>query len=633
MAWLLLACLLAPASLPARDAFVMLSGGVSPWANNYSQYLQARAVVTWLEQNYPRDSVWAFFGAGNVEGREPIFCDVRRLELRGSRGEETWLPGFISRNRPAQRDLFLQALRDEILPAVADGGTLYLFVGDHGSQSRGTNSESIIDMWTILSDPGSDRGWRSTRDAALKVSDLREAITRGIGKGRVVFCMTQCHSGGFHHLAVPRVQAANPKWFTTPPAWLSNVPPAIEYAPAAGFTATDERSLAAGCQPDPDYLKWIGYERYVPEKLFGWDLFELKPTVKGLSSFAEAHEAATLIDQTIDKPFSTSELYLERWAGLIEARLLRETNNLTPRVKRALAAYQRTVDGAIPREVDLPFRQRQAQFRHFTERMGEQNPSARKLLLTGTRKELETAIGMNRRPGGTTTRTNSTQSATNRTPSRLTGTQTNTTRAATNAVSSSKTNAPTDTQKQWKVIRPVWAEAVEKGDAQKVVGRAVEFERFLLSQEAKGMDNFSSTSRARVAEEAFYRSGYTKPRELDQQVARAVLDWAGTRRSNITAWAKGSTNDAVREAAEKLLARSTSTNAPTTNRVANLSTNRPPAAPGRITQRIAAERVLFYRRTLAAWEFLLAVNERPALARVRELTHLERTPLPRPRKK
>lgn len=78
----------------------MLSGGVSPWANNYSQYLQARAVVSWLEQNYPHDSVWAFFGAGNVEGREPIFCDVRRLELRGSRGEETWLPGFISRNRP-----------------------------------------------------------------------------------------------------------------------------------------------------------------------------------------------------------------------------------------------------------------------------------------------------------------------------------------------------------------------------------------------------------------------------------------------------------------------------------------------------------------------------------------------------
>ena len=45
----------------------------------------------------------------------------------------------------------------------------------------------------------------------------------------------------------------------------------------------------------------------------------------------------------------------------------------------------------------------------------------------------------------------------------------------------------------------------------------------------------------------------------------------------------------------------------------------------------AAERTLFYRRVLAAWEFLLAVNERPALNRLRELTELERTPLPRPK--
>jgi hypothetical protein len=32
---------------------------------------------------------------------------------------------------------------------------------------------------------------------------------------------------------------------------------------------------------------------------------------------------------------------------------------------------------------------------------------------------------------------------------------------------------------------------------------------------------------------------------------------------------------------------------------------------------------------LGAWQFLLAVNERPALNRLKELTDLERTPLPR----
>jgi len=37
---------------------------------------------------------------------------------------------------------------------------------------------------------------------------------------------------------------------------------------------------------------------------------------------------------------------------------------------------------------------------------------------------------------------------------------------------------------------------------------------------------------------------------------------------------------------------------------------------------------LFYRRTLAAWAFLVALNEEPALTRVAALTALERTPLP-----
>jgi hypothetical protein len=51
-----------------------------------------------------------------------------------------------------------------------------------------------------------------------------------------------------------------------------------------------------------------------------------------------------------------------------------------------------------------------------------------------------------------------------------------------------------------------------------------------------------------------------------------------------------------------------------------------------LSRKTAAERVLFYRRTLAAWEFLLTLNEGPALDRIRELTELERTPLPPPGK-
>lgn len=44
--------------------------------------------------------------------------------------------------------------------------------------------------------------------------------------------------------------------------------------------------------------------------------------------------------------------------------------------------------------------------------------------------------------------------------------------------------------------------------------------------------------------------------------------------------------------------------------------------------KIAAERVLFYRRVLAAWAFLDTMKDSDALAKVVQLTQLERTPLP-----
>src|SRR5262252_8614706 len=62
----------------ARDAFVLISGGDSPTENNYSQYLQAKAVSKFFVQAYPTNAVWIFFGAGNVEGGKPVFSDVYR---------------------------------------------------------------------------------------------------------------------------------------------------------------------------------------------------------------------------------------------------------------------------------------------------------------------------------------------------------------------------------------------------------------------------------------------------------------------------------------------------------------------------------------------------------------------------
>src|SRR5262245_42391537 len=80
-------------TLCARDAFVLISGGDSPLENNYSQYLQARAVAAAFEENYPPESIWIFFGAGNVEGEPPVFGDVFRQVNRDGLTLDSWLAG------------------------------------------------------------------------------------------------------------------------------------------------------------------------------------------------------------------------------------------------------------------------------------------------------------------------------------------------------------------------------------------------------------------------------------------------------------------------------------------------------------------------------------------------------------
>jgi hypothetical protein len=583
-AWLLATLLVCvPWLAAARDAFVLISGGGTQLSNNYSQYLQARAIEAWFHTNYPKDSTWVFFGAGNREGETPVFGDVRRQTKVDGLVVDGWVPGSLRDNRPAKRDIILRALREEIMPAVSDGGTLYLFVGDHGHLTRGKDPESAISLWTLEPSKDARRGWRSNREEELSVSALREPIVAGLGKGRVVFVMTQCHSGGFHHLAVPRKMQANPEWFSTQsapaPAWAM---PQVPFA--AGFTATDEQSLAAGCDPSPDPESWAGYERYLPEQLLGLDLFSLGKGGTALPSFAEAHEQATLVDQTIDKPMSTSEQYLERWADLIETELM-DSKNLTAEMARHVAAYRRNVDTGRPDYPPAgPMVDRLNLFSRFIRRMAEQNPSARDLLLSGTQKELEEVAGPRGRSGG-------------------------------GGSGRRRGGASDSLQKVWTdTVRPAWKSAVRAGEVQTIPAAALEFEKHLLSLEDSGRD-FLLRERDAMPSEVFWESGYRDPATVDTAKAAAVARWAAERRDKIQEWAKQSPDAGVKEGGEKL------------------ADAAPPrlgerTAPRTLSRRTAAQRVLFYRRVMAAWAFLMAANEQPALEHLQQFIELERTPLP-----
>jgi hypothetical protein len=117
--------------------------------------------------------------------------------------------------------------------------------------------------------------------------------------------------------------------------------------------------------------------------------------------------------------------------------------------------------------------------------------------------------------------------------------------------------------------------------------------------------------------ELYWNSGYAFPSRLDEEKAAAITRWGAERRRTIYEWARNSEDPAVRAAAEKL--------APPRR----IETPGPAALAARgLWRNVAAERTLFYRRTLAAWAFLLAMKETSALAQLHQLIELEDTPLP-----
>ncbi len=598
-------CVLAAGvSLGARDVFVMLSGGASPTANNYSQYLQARAVAKFFRDRYPADSVWTFFGAGNIEGQPAVFGDVRKQYKQDGLILESWLPGPLPHNRPAKRETVLKAFREEILPAVRDGGTLYLFVGDHGSTTRTGDYDTTIDLWGIDPDPASPRKWKSVQGERLTVTELQAELAQGLGQGRVVFCMTQCYSGGFHFLGVPRTVAPNTAWFDGfVPDWAAPGDDAPRPR-AAGFSAADHYSLAAGCDPDPDPDRWAGYERFAAENLLGVDLFTLLPAGKTRRSFYEAHIEATLEDQTIDKPHSTSERYLERWAVTIE-KLAKETN-LTPAARKAADNFMTAVNTGKVKNRDAALRERQKLFGRFVERLAKQAPAAGPTLRKGDRAALEKLAGA-LPPGANFERPAQQQNRTPRPP-----------------------NA--ENTKLWQeTVRPDWKEAVLAGKIPALAqDRALAFERNLLTADERAQEAKRPSSANNPQTEAiFWATGAHDPATYDAAGAEAVARWGATRRSTIAEWARASEKEEIKAAAEKLFPqRQRATAAVNPSARPN-----PPAASGPrpLQPKIAAERTLLYRRVLAAWAFLLEMKEQDALNEVRALTELERTPLPKAR--
>jgi hypothetical protein len=109
----------------------------------------------------------------------------------------------------------------------------------------------------------------------------------------------------------------------------------------------------------------------------------------------------------------------------------------------------------------------------------------------------------------------------------------------------------------------------------------------------------------------YWSSGYAVPARFDSSKGEAVTRWGAQRRARIVEWAKASNDSQLRAAGERIGPGPMFVEAP--------------ADP--MSRKTAAERALFYRRVLAAWEFLIAMKAREALSELETLIELESLPV------
>ncbi len=288
-----------------EDRAIVLSGGLDPFENRNSLYLQTQMILETLHGRMSPGQIDLFFGAGNSPSTRNLIPDVHRFSTR-SRLDfvDELVPGILPDNRAADSPTLEEYFHSELPNKMNPKGNLFFLVSDHGMpnpflrENEASYSNNCIVLWNGM--PGADA---QPRNPCLSVTDLKSRLELANAK-RTVFAMTQCYSGGFHGMSVRRDEenhwTANPK--------------------VCGFTATTEDEVSNGCSMEVDSLKYIGYERRITEALTGFDMATGAALAPAARSLLSAHRRAAEIDTNYDIPLTTSDVFLRNWAQDIETR-------------------------------------------------------------------------------------------------------------------------------------------------------------------------------------------------------------------------------------------------------------------------------------------------------------------------
>ncbi|ASQ45977.1 hypothetical protein [Legionella clemsonensis] len=286
---------------------LVLSGGDNPGLNHYSQYLQTKTLYEFLVNQYGKNSVSLYFGAGNNELRQPLPLDVhKKINTKTDKYDKTdqMLTGIIPDNHSATKEQVSAYFLSPKILSLKSKDNLFLFVSDHGmpygffeDKNADPYSNNCIDLWHY-SKPFINNFINENHfnNACLSKNELSSLLEQ-VPSQHIVFVMSQCYSGGFHQLSVKlknNYPSANPK--------------------ICGFTAAPPDHYASGCTADADGATYQGYERSFTEAYTGTGILNAQKLKDPAKDIITAHQQAILDDMTVDIPISTSDYYLLLWA-------------------------------------------------------------------------------------------------------------------------------------------------------------------------------------------------------------------------------------------------------------------------------------------------------------------------------
>ncbi len=275
----------APAAPAAADAgsrlfVVMINGGGSAAQNYQSHLLHVRELLKRLDASgLSRERVTIFSSDGSDPTTDLAMREIQPEAdfwlLEGTRLHARLRTPVVFANSsiggadvaPATKAALGAWFRAKATGLRA-GDTLLIYVTDHGTRNDADPTDNRITLWG--------------KDETLSVRELRAMLEAHVNPAvRVVTLMSQCFSGSFANLYVPRPPGGEPTG-----------------AVCGYFSSTADRP-AYGCYPENRDLDNVGHS------------FAFMRALAASARVDDAHDEVLVTDDTPDVPLRSSDVYLD----------------------------------------------------------------------------------------------------------------------------------------------------------------------------------------------------------------------------------------------------------------------------------------------------------------------------------